>query len=137
MFFNKKIKEIGGILFKSTIDTFKSFECMYLILMYHSVTKETLKNYHDSAMFVSSKTFEMHIKEISQFFDIVPLESIVEPNQKKRRLCAITFDDGWVDNYENAFPILKKFNVPATIFIPAEVIGAKKRFWFQSIWDIW
>lgn len=131
------IKNIGGLSFKSFLSAFRPFQKISIILMYHRVVEETLKNYHDPAMLVSSKTFEMHIKEISQFFDIVPLEAITESNPQKRRLCAITFDDGWVDNYENAFPILKKNNIPATIFIPVNMIGSKKRFWFQSIWDIW
>ena len=44
----------------------------------------------------------------------------------------ITFDDGYLDNYENAFDILKTLNLPATVFIVADFIGRTNLWDFQK-----
>jgi peptidoglycan/xylan/chitin deacetylase (PgdA/CDA1 family) len=45
----------------------------------------------------------------------------------------VTFDDGYRDNYLNAFPILKKFSIPATIFLATEVIDSGKVLWHDRV----
>lgn len=47
------------------------------------------------------------------------------------RPSVVTFDDGFVDNYENAFPILKRHGVPATFFVSTGYIEQNKTFWFD------
>jgi peptidoglycan/xylan/chitin deacetylase (PgdA/CDA1 family) len=45
----------------------------------------------------------------------------------------VTFDDGYRDNYLHAFPILKKFSIPTTIFLATEVIGSGKVLWHDRV----
>lgn len=45
----------------------------------------------------------------------------------------VTFDDGFSDNYYNAFPILKKFNIPATIFLSTGYIDSQEIFWYEKL----
>jgi peptidoglycan/xylan/chitin deacetylase (PgdA/CDA1 family) len=129
------VKSAAGAVYK------KAFLSKYLrdpriILMYHRVVEEIPAGLHDPAMFVTTGTLDMHLREISHYFDIVPLDAIIEATGKKTRLCAITFDDGWVDNYDCAFPILKNYKAPATIFIPVNMVTQQQNFWFQNLLDL-
>jgi peptidoglycan/xylan/chitin deacetylase (PgdA/CDA1 family) len=51
------------------------------------------------------------------------------------RAVAITFDDGYADNYEYAFPILKKYNAPATIFVATGIVGTGNVLWHDRMFD--
>jgi peptidoglycan/xylan/chitin deacetylase (PgdA/CDA1 family) len=48
-----------------------------------------------------------------------------------KRPVIITFDDGFDDNYHHAYPILKKLQVPATLFLATDYIGATETYWFD------
>jgi peptidoglycan/xylan/chitin deacetylase (PgdA/CDA1 family) len=49
------------------------------------------------------------------------------------RSVAVTFDDGHVDNHTHAFPILRQFDIPATIFLSTGYIDSPRQFWFDRI----
>jgi peptidoglycan/xylan/chitin deacetylase (PgdA/CDA1 family) len=131
----KIIKTVAGYSFKHLL-SINVFRGLKVIIMYHRVCDRIPRGLHDPAMFVTADTFDMHLRELKQYFDIVSLERANDSPCERERLCVITFDDGWADNYEHALPVLKKHNVPATVFIPVEVIGSKSSYWFQNIWDL-
>jgi peptidoglycan/xylan/chitin deacetylase (PgdA/CDA1 family) len=53
-----------------------------------------------------------------------------------RRSVALTFDDGYSDNYRYALPLLEKFEVPATFFITAGYIGKSVPFWWDELQSV-
>src|SRR4030042_6933398 len=89
------------------------------ILMYHSVKPSVPAG---NRLIVSADTFERQMdflkKPRNNVLNLEDAASFIE-NRKKlpSKSIVLTFDDGYKDNYTYAFPILKKYNLPATIFL--------------------
>lgn len=130
------IKRFTGALFKSTLFPWVVPNNAQIILTYHRVFSEAPRYPYDPAMYVTAATLEMHIQELSELFEFVSVDEILGDGKVRGRRCAITFDDGWLDNYTNALPVLRRFHVPATVFIPFGMIETDRRFWFHEIWEI-
>ena len=45
----------------------------------------------------------------------------------------VTFDDGFEDNYTNAYPILREMDIPATVFLSTAYIGSTDTYWFDAV----
>lgn len=75
---------------------------------------------------IDSATFEQHCRFYQRHFNVVPLRALVrrfERGESVDRCLAITFDDGYRDNFENARPVLEKLSLPATFFVVSGWIG--------------
>ena len=108
------------------------------ILMYHRILASTDNKscFVQPGMFVTTASFERQIAFLRDRYEIVFLEELVEKALKGENvgeLCAITFDDGWRDNFTEAFPVLEKYRVPATIFLASGFVGTDRMFWPEEI----
>ncbi|MBF0361107.1 MAG: polysaccharide deacetylase family protein [Oligoflexia bacterium] len=109
-----------------------------LILMYHRVLpKSEIKNDY-AYLTVELERFEKQIKNISQYYLPTSLKDFekFKSHSSKRPRIIITFDDGYVDNMTYALPILKKYNVPATIYISTSYPDGNGDVWWYEIIDI-
>ena len=95
------------------------------ILMYHSVGD-------NPAFFtVSAKQFAKQLKYIKRRkLKVIKLSALVELLKRGEGIgncICLTFDDGYEDNYKIAFPLLKKYSLPASIFLVTDLIGRKQK----------
>jgi peptidoglycan/xylan/chitin deacetylase (PgdA/CDA1 family) len=90
-----------------------------LVLMYHSVDWSGWK------LSVSPETFELQMRYLSKKGWARPLADIVSYAAGKKDLTghavAITFDDGYQDLLTTVLPILERYHIPATVFIPSSL----------------
>lgn len=108
-----------------------------IVCNYHRLYDDQLNTKFDDGVFAHSvKHFEMHLLWLIENTTILTENefiSIVNTGKIVPKLCSlITFDDGYIDNYLLAYPVLKRLGVPAIFFIPSSPIITRKLGW----WDI-
>ena len=103
-----------------------------LVLGYHRVVEDFDRESQRAmpAMLVSCAMLERHLDWIGRSHDFAPLDeigrSIEGEIQPKRPLAAVTFDDGYRDFYEQAFPLLKRKGIPAAVFVVSDLVGTEQ-----------
>jgi peptidoglycan/xylan/chitin deacetylase (PgdA/CDA1 family) len=83
-------------------------------------------------------TFRRQMDYLAANFAALSLEEAVARLKRKDlpdNAVVVTFDDGYRDNYSNAFPILKEFSIPATIFLTTGVIGSERVIWHDRVFS--
>ncbi len=103
-------------------------EVIIPVLMYHNIA-ETYPKGSEGAN-ITPELFEAHMKGILErgYTPILVADyynSVERGKELPDNPIIVTFDDGYLSNYEIAYPILKELNIPATIFIVTSTVGAK------------
>lgn len=93
------------------------------VIMYHSVKYEK-----DNPVRIPKENFESQMKYLKDNgYTTLSLDELYDFFEKNvpvpKKSVVLTFDDGYKDNYENAYPILKKYGFKATIFVITNCIG--------------
>ena len=117
----------------------RSREPRLWIMMYHRVLPRHDPRYalEEPGMIIEPDTLRLHLQILKEEFTFISLNEWVERKNSNHSLpekaCVITFDDGWLDNYEYAFPLLEEASVPATLFAVSDMIGTCEAFWPNRI----
>jgi peptidoglycan/xylan/chitin deacetylase (PgdA/CDA1 family) len=84
---------------------------------------------------ISTDLFEQEMRFVQRHYRVVSLSELLQTlaGGDTEPVVAITFDDGYQDNYQNAFPVLQRFGLPATIFLTTGSIDSREPLWFEQL----
>ncbi len=108
------------------------------ILTYHRVLPRDRKGaYFAPGLVVTPEAFRHHCRTVAQNFHVLSLSEALDVWCQRpfdrRPIAALTFDDGYRDNYEYAAPILAEFGLWATFFVIAGLIGTSVSPWYDQM----
>lgn len=104
-----------------------------VVLLYHRIGEPAIDPH---GLAVSPATFERHLHLLRRRCHVSALEDLVVQLPDRAycdRTVAITFDDGYADNLEVAYPIAARLNIPITVFVTVEPMLEGKLFWWDEL----
>ena len=101
--------------------------------MYHRVARPDMDIWE---LAVSPAHFQQQLRVMQQVGNVIPAAELIERLQNgtlKKNSIVITFDDGYIDNFTHASPLLSKYQLPATFFIISENAALAREFWWDEL----
>ena len=123
----------GGRLFAKAINLLFKGENNFLgVITYHRIVDSG-----SSLRGVNSKIFESQLKELKRNWNVVSDQQVIEFYSHgvplPERAVLITFDDGFIENYKNALPVLSRLALPSLTFLPSECIKKLGSIWTDQL----
>jgi peptidoglycan/xylan/chitin deacetylase (PgdA/CDA1 family) len=107
-----------------------------VILTYHRVAQLTDYPY---PIVVSPENFTEQMKLLKENYNPLPIGQLVEAINKHDipdKGVVVTFDDGYLDNFSQALPILEACQIPATVFVTTSNVSEQREFWWDELENI-
>ena len=105
-----------------------------LVINYHRIGKSSESLFDRELWSATPETFDAQVHFLKENYDIIGAGDLDELAGKRRgRYVQITFDDGYRDNYECAYPILRSHGVSATFFLTTGFIDQPRLPWWDEI----
>jgi peptidoglycan/xylan/chitin deacetylase (PgdA/CDA1 family) len=134
------IRSLAGRVYWASPHFLNQVAGRVLILMYHRVVPRAELDgpFVQPGMFVTPQTFERHLRFLGAHFQFLSFSQLLNRWEQGSldagvRYCTLTFDDGWLDNYLYAYPLLRAYGVPATVFLPTDFIGTDRWLWSDRL----
>jgi peptidoglycan/xylan/chitin deacetylase (PgdA/CDA1 family) len=106
----------------------------FVVLNYHRIGNGSVSEFDRGVYSARAATFENQLKFIRKECELITPDDIKDlPRRSRDTYVMITFDDGYRDNYELAFPILKSYNQKALFFIATGFVDRPKVAWWDDI----
>lgn len=99
-----------------------------LVLYYHRVYEP---KYDLHQLGVMPRAFEQQMRYLGKNYNILRFEE--DWTNSDRDSVVITFDDGYLDNFTYALPILEELHVPATVFVSTGTLSGDRELWWDEL----
>lgn len=113
------------------------FACDGVILCYHRVlpSADGHCDYSQRGIVASLSHFEGQMASLRGAFHVTSLTAYLNGSAgaSRKPVAIVTFEDGWADNYEHACPVLKRYRIPATIFLTTDFVEIGRPFWHTTL----
>src|SRR5262245_61845751 len=109
-----------------------------MVLRYHAVTEGTREvPYAGPDICLPVEAFRLQAAYMKRAYSVVPIDELVEAvvhnRPLPRRALAITFDDGYADNFTRAFPILHRLGLPACVYVSTGSLDDAAPLWMSAV----
>ena len=110
-----------------------------LVLTYHGVlTQGDRSDRYLDRNCVDASAFREQLRYLSRRHNVLSLQQVEEIIRNKQTIpkysVAVTFDDGFRNNYSVAYPILERYGIPFAIFLTTGFIGSSDRMLWTPFW---
>jgi peptidoglycan/xylan/chitin deacetylase (PgdA/CDA1 family) len=124
---------LNGLLSgKRWLDGSKQSANQVMILGYHQVVTDIARTERDGvySLAISAQTFRRQMEYVRRHYEVLTLDEAAAvlrgTAETQRPALVITFDDGYRNVYQNAFPVLREMGIPAIVFVNTGLIGTNQ-----------
>jgi peptidoglycan/xylan/chitin deacetylase (PgdA/CDA1 family) len=108
------------------------------VLTYHRIDEVDSRPWLEPSLrSATPEAFEEQVAAIAREYQPIGIRDLLESHRRRRRLPArsilFTFDDGYADIAEHAWPVLRSAGIPATLFVPTAYPGQGAGFWWDRL----
>ncbi|NKB87473.1 MAG: polysaccharide deacetylase family protein [Acidobacteria bacterium] len=110
------------------------------ILAYHRVVDIGVESdfpFDPELVSASPADFRAQMTYVRDHFNAITFGDVIRSldgdHELPPRPIIVTFDDGFLDNYTNAYPVLRDLEMPATIFVSTGYIGSVETYWYDRV----
>jgi len=98
-----------------------------IVLMYHSVSSPSRARWIDPRNRIAARAFESQMRFLARQRKVISMDTLVEKLEAREdiepRTVVLTFDDGYTDFLEFAIPVLVRYELPATLYLPTGLVA--------------
>lgn len=103
------------------------------VLNYHRIGEPGDSPFDPGLFSATPEQFAEQVRFLTQNFDVIGIPDLADWERQQGRFVLITFDDGYLDNYEAAYPILRAYGATAIFFVTSGFLDRRAAAWWDEI----